>query len=548
MKELAPDTPRSRLHLLALAGALLAGAGARLYVAAHAETLARDGTVYLLMAREFQSAPAGEVARSFAYHPGYSAVVSVLASWLHPAWPDGWIALARGVSIVAGLVALAALYAIARSVFDRRVALLTVWLAALAETFTEISADVVSDAPAVAMTLVAIALALAARRALSAGRPRGLLWAVASGLVGGAGYLFRPEELLAAVVSAGIVLWPGGARAGTRRLRLAAAGGLVAATLLCAIPYAAAVGGLTQKKTLGDFVSAGGSTLLADSTLSEEAIGAVRRAFDRGRQAMGLVVAPLAAVFWVTWLLKGIFRVPFPRGLLIRPRPAGLWAMFAPLAFLAPLLVAMEVRLGPGYLSSRHLLMPALLLAPCAGAGLMILVQDTLLLTGWLGWARRERAFVLLWTGAMVAVSVFRALPALHEGKGGYRAAGEAIAARLGPGQRVLSPNGWAPFFAGAPADGVMRLSPHPFELRAEDLASPDALWRRMGGEGVLTYPAVAVNAGALDDAPDPRLLDALRRDARFTVLGPYGPAGKHAVWVILAAPQAGTAPFRQSL
>jgi len=523
--------------VLALVVILALGFAVRVEVLRRAENIARDGTVYLTMARQLGRAPAGNVLRSYPYHPGYPAAVSFLAGAIDADWPFGWIAVGRGVSVAMGLVALLALYFIAKAAFNRTIALITVALFGVSEALVRVSCDVISDSMAVAMAMLAVALGLGAAAALRRERFRAIPLAAAAGLAGGIGYLTRPEELLAAIIAAALLLVPLRMNRRARTIQLASLAALAAAVLICVVPYAMTIGCLTQKKTLSDFVLLGSQgPALATVSWSRQAVGAVRRTLDRGQAAVGIPITVLAIVAWTTWGGRYIFRVPLPRPVLITPTRRGAFAMFAASVVMVPLLVGLELNRGPGYLSSRHALMPAMLLAPAAGAGVLILAQWSLLLAGRLKMRRLPNLAVGLWLLAAMTGSAVKATPTLHRDKGSYRRAGVELTRRFGRGNYVLSCDSRTAFFAGAPAEQFQNHAEMPYQLKAEDLASVDALLARArAGAPTKHYRLIALSNSSLLKVGRPDLPAELTRDdspLKFIAALPSSDAHEHKVWL----------------
>lgn len=506
----------------------LLGGGLRLVCILRAETIARDGTVRLHMARELTRRPLREVVTDYDYHPGFSMLVGATAKLTGARWPDGWILAGQLVSAVAGLVIVAALWVIAAFVFDRRVAWVTAALAAVSGPLIEISGDALSDMPAVALALLAVATSTGAATALRRERPRAIWLTGLAGLLSGLGYLVRPEALLAAMVAAALLL---SVRRLTRRgrlVQLASAGTLVAGVLVIALPYALAVGQLTQKQTLQHFIGCGavshGRWIMASARPWVETawgrwLDGARRFFDRGRAGVGNILSLATVLWWCTYFGRHLLRIPLPRAVMVSPRRGGHVVMFAAAIVMLPLLTALEVRRGPDYLSSRHTLMPFLLMGVAAGAGVVVLARWTILAADKLGRrAARSRSVAALWAGGFVLGSLPLAFPVLHEGKGVHRQAGLAIAEhwrRTGPERppRVLATGPWEPFYAGADVTQFRHRRRTRRMLRARDVRSPDALYAacRAG-----RYDYVAVDEAFLTAAKARKLPDRLRAHRRF--------------------------------
>ena len=62
-----------------------------------APIIARDGTVYLEMARVLGQGDISTVCHKFKYPPGFPAMVAVGARAVGAQWPDGWIRVGRNM-------------------------------------------------------------------------------------------------------------------------------------------------------------------------------------------------------------------------------------------------------------------------------------------------------------------------------------------------------------------------------------------------------------------------------------------------------------------
>jgi hypothetical protein len=538
----------------------------RLAVLDGAENIAKDGTVYLAMARQLGELPADQVFLNYHYHPAYPALVGAIARWTGADWPDGWVRVGQWVSLGMGLLTLAGLYFIARSVFGHGPALLTVALMSLPSRFVALGADVSSDAMAGALAVLAVALGFVASRLIKAGSPWAVAVAGGAGFIAGAGYLTRPEELLSAIVAMVPILLIGKPTRRQRQVQLASAAVLIAATLACVLPYATVIGGLTQKKSLSDFLPTGDGGLPAAAVHAPAGVlGSLRRVLDRGREAVGTGPTVLCIVCWATWFGRGILRLPLPKAVVIKPSPVGVIVLFLPLAAMTPLLVALAMVHQPEYLSSRHMLMPTLILSPCAGVGAAILVNWTLLLLGYLhryllrgagagDGAPPARTHPLIWVtkhrpglwsglwllGAMIPMMVV-AMPVLHEGKACYRQAGQYVRAHFGPGRYFLSTTTWVPFFAAAPQEQFTLAPAMPMWLDPARLSNAGADLRHgPSGAAGAKYEFLALGTDFFQDPNNAGLADRVLTDPRLELVWPVADAAerpdpsvhKEGVWV----------------
>ncbi len=189
-------------------------------------------------------------------------------------------------------------------------------------------------------------------------------------------------------------------------------------------------------------------------------------------------------------------------------------------AVMLAVVTSLEIQLGPGYVSSRHMLLPALFLAPLSGAGLITLIH-------WLRILRRRRgrpirfrrAAMAMATLAMVAMS-FNAFPRMHEGKQAYLHAGRYVRHTVGPGRRVLASDFRAMLFAGADASLFRQNVDYWPCLRPQMLRSPHRIYHVM--TNVLDRDVLIVNHKTMEAAPFPDILARLARDGRFEYLGQF--------------------------
>ena len=500
---------------------LLAAMVVRLNAAHLAPIIARDGTVYLEMGRMLDQGHVSTVCHKFQYPPGFPAMIAAGARATGSQWPDGWIRVGRNTSIAMALLSLWMLYLFARRAFDAGAAMLTILFFGLAESFTHVSADVLSDAPAVAFAMCAIMSGFAARDALGRGQWRAVAWAVVAGLAAGAGYLCRPEALLSAVLT-GLLLVPRKLPAPGRAIQVACLVALIAAASVGVLPYAAEIGALTHKKSFGDFawVSAG-QAMLANASGPVGLLVAMERVLDRTRAMMGTPVFVLACVCWATWIGKYLLRLRLPDRVVGKVPPEVGMVMAVGTVAITAILTSLEMN-HPQYISSRHTLLMVFLLVPCAGSGFSTLVEWTRILleksaAEEKGLARRLAAHpeiaVWCWMAAFLVAIGVGALSVPLADKGCYRQIGLQIRQTFGPGQRVLAADCWPAFYADSPVEQFMSDGTRLDE--EHDLASPDALYARATGGG---FRFVVI--GARSPGKNAGIIARLIRDTRFPLIG----------------------------
>ncbi len=543
-----PSPRRTTFRLPTLAVAITIAIIVRMEVSKNAEAIAPDGTIHLSMARELAGLSPMDAMRSYQYHPGYPAVLGAVAELTGAKWPDGWIAVARGVSIVMSLIALAALYYVALKIFNRSAALITVVLFGIAREFTSVSCDCLSDAQAIACALLTVAFSLYARENLSSRNTRAILAAAAAGLAAGLGYLTRPEILLCGAIAIIVLLCPKREAPRDRKIRFAAVAALVIVLLACVLPYAIHVGGLTQKKSIGDIVRMGAAAPLAAASLPADALNSMIRAWDRGRAALSTGMSILACVWFATFVGRFVLRINLPPSVLVMPTRPGWFILFVPVTVMVILMTTMGLRLGSHYASSRHMLMPAALGAPAAGAGLLILVEWTLLLADKLRLRRLPALATACWLAMFAVLMGARALPVLHEGKAFYRRAGETIARQLGPGRLVLAYDGRIPFFASSPAEQFHAASKVTYQIYRRNVQSPKDLLNLVDG-AEKPYDVVAIDTRLIAEYNCDDLVEKLKKHDRFRLMtilhSTAGYARRNKVWLFRIIPPARSATSR---
>ncbi len=521
-----------------LAAALALALLVRGVAVARAQNIARDGVRYLRMARYLAGAPTGEVLRAFDFPPGYPAAIAAAAKLLGLAWPVGWVAAGRWLAVAASLAALAAVYVIAAATFDRTVALISTTVLGLAPVLTATSADVLSDLPAGAPALWAVALALHAGRQVRAARWSAAVLAAAAGLAAGLGYLCRPEALATVPVGLLMLAMPRGLSRRGRVIQVVAVLGLLAAVAACTLPYASAVGGLTKKKSLEDFVGGGSPVVLAVAEGGVlRLLDSLRKALDRWRAIGGSWAAALTAIWWATWIGRYVLRLRLPPSVMVRPRADGVVAMFGVTCLLLPAVVALEFHRGPGYIDNRHMLMPALLMAVAAGAGLKTLVAWAMRLRRFRTRPRAEAALTAVGFVAVLGAMLLFAFPVVHRGKGVYRQAGRRIAEA--GGGRVLAPEPTVPLYAAAPDDQFDPASPTWHRIEPADVASLSGLLGRVfDPRGRARVDFVAISSVLLRLSGNGGLIEALSADARFQPIAEFASElPDHHVWLFRVRP-----------
>ena len=141
-----------------LTGILLLAAALRIWAAIASTAIVKDGERYLTHARQFVDHPVEAIAKGGElplYPAGCGLIYQMMRPFTDAGDPFVLAAAGRACSIVAGIWIVLMVHLLARSLFDRRVGLLTAAFAAMMDQFVLYSADVVADPLYIAMYLTA---------------------------------------------------------------------------------------------------------------------------------------------------------------------------------------------------------------------------------------------------------------------------------------------------------------------------------------------------------------------------------------------------------
>lgn len=439
---------------LGLAGAVVFCAASRGWLIAHTEVIARDGTQYVSIARQWGSSPSAAIEGTIR-HVGYPAAMA----WFHaltglPDDLDAWVLAGQWVSLLSAVAATGAIWAFAAMTFDWRLATVSALLFTAGRKWACAGADVLSDALFVALAMGSLVAALWMHRRLVSGRLSAVWAGLLAGALAGAAYLVRVEGLVATALGVGVVAIA--LLGGLRRYRLSAASacGMVGATLVVALPYALAVGGLTKNKRLDDFFSAGltdGSNGLPLGMVLPHLPG-VGELLGELDQALHTVVTVLAVIYVSALLLGFTWR----RGSLPAPAWPARWLMAGSVVLLGvPALLQFRVH---GFISHRYMLLPAAMICSLAGGGVLVLREVML--------AAAKRLRLPCWPGVgLVGLVIAVGLPMtvdmlepLHHHKGYLRSAGDFLHryVRQRGGGRVAADSPLVAFYSRQPEVGLL--------------------------------------------------------------------------------------------
>jgi len=428
---------------------------------------AQDGLKYIRIAQQFQTQPWSDVVRGSDTHPLYPALIAAaepLVARFAGHGPGGWRTAAQIVAVLASVGLILPIYALTRSLFDRRIACIAAALVVLLPRAAELGHDTLSDSLGLMSTFLALSLGAETLR-------RGD-WrlAVGSGLAAGVGYLARPEVIIVPLAIG--LTWLAGLFRHSR-LRAVAKGPAIAVLFLSAVAvagsYAAVKGEISEKLALRYGVSLGprNPTLRRVPQQLPRGLDDPRWDFSPKEETdwipirdWRMAVIRIIGKWWeeLCWLFAvmtiwGLARQRFIRGLCPDrdPNDAGaetrlLLIVFSVVYGLA--LVRHSVLLG--YLSGRHIMALVCASAPWAAAGTFVCARGVAVKLDWS--QRTRRTVAILAASLIVAASIVVQMKPNHLNhlsRWGHWAAGKWLAENAGPSELVLDTRGWARFVSG---------------------------------------------------------------------------------------------------
>ncbi len=420
---------------------------------------AQDGLKLIRFAKQFQTQPWADVVRSADVHPLYPALVATVepaVARLAGEGPDSWRIAAQLVSMLAAVALLWPLHQLATALFDGRTATFAVFLYILLPVPAQIGHDTLTDSLALFFMVSSLNLGEAALRRQS------LQSALACGIVGGIGYLARPEVVLAPLV----VCLFGFVKAireksqaersrSLTRLAVSACGVLV---LIGA--YTLFKGKVSEKLALrigmGTNDPKSRPARPVPQWLPTEFRGA-KWSFapkeESNREALPKSFPAIASEFANDWI-EGLSVVLVPLviyGLLRRApegSPAGRWLVIAYAAcFFA---VVCRHAMSLGYLSGRHALGLVILSMPFASHGMRGIARILHRLIGANALAGRRIALATM--VAMLGIGVAAQAKGSHSSRWGHQEAARWLSENAKSGDAILDTRGWAAFLKGGPS------------------------------------------------------------------------------------------------
>ncbi len=453
----------------------LAGVAVRAYLIATTEIVARDGITFVKYAQGLRSDPIGEM-RGQAQHPLYPTTVLVVHSLIGPVLASdpvfSWPLAGQIASLVGGMLAVWAAYALGRIMWDQRIGLITALFAALLPELCQVSGDALSDGLHLGLYLWGLALLLRARQG------NRLRCAAAAALFSAAAFLVRPEG--GSILAIGLVAILTARRdwGWSWRRRVAGVTVMLVCFAVLAGPYMITVGRVIKKKNIFE--------LFGLNDWTETAAAPLPRRPDPARDSPARVANGPGAVLDGPGPLDGVrtFNADPPvRAALPVPIPVWLlyyWARACRVVYLilglpalamwvsgrprgrGPVVLAFLLHMGLlyalyssfGYLSLRHLLVPAALTLPFAAATFGWLVDQASIR---LGSRHHRRARVvrplayLVGIAAVVGPTTPWMLRTIGPGSGFLMKAGRWLHAHSQPGDLVLTTRNRAAYYAELP-------------------------------------------------------------------------------------------------
>jgi hypothetical protein len=428
-----------------LIAALILAAGLQGVLAFRSMLIAKDGVHFIGIARSLRDAPRAVMAEED-QHPGFPALLLGAHYLVAPFLKDptfSWIAAARIVGGITGLLTLLLVWRISDRLLGGYAAAMAAFIFAVQPMFRENAVDAMSDTPHLFFYMLGVWMAC---EGLLRGRWR---WFPAAGASSALAYWIRPEGIGVAVVTTGMLAVFMLFRKGRRIYYLTGAGATLAAAVLIMSPYVAVKGSLTSKKQIRPEIF--------------QSLSAVPPAVASRRPNEGRIVC--ASVGWLAALgkpeLVALRCAEGFRYILLLPLAVGLFAGGRrvprdPARFLLALagvhlVLLLTLSALAGYVSARHTMPIVAVAMPWIGLGSWRVLA-------WVGrWVPgRERAAkalghtgsVLLAGLVVVAPMTPRAARPLHRGHVAFARIGLELRLRASPGDRVLSNSPYVGFFA----------------------------------------------------------------------------------------------------
>lgn len=386
MPSAAPVAPPSPLPRHALPFILFVSLLIRAYACTQLGCIDRNGVQFVNFAKELSVDPVAAMKQT-TRQPAFAWVLLGTERLFRACRvgdsPELWQAAGQSLAVLGGLGVVAAIFILARRLFDSATAIIAALFAAFWPQGVELSSGVLSDMPHLAIYLFAMILAL---DAVSRARPARL---AECGALCGVAYLFKQEAL--GLLAAVAVCWMLPEQGRTRRSRVVGLLFLLGAFLLVVSPHSLMTGRLMPNKNPLDMV---------------RHLFAAAPAVDAG-PLLAYIVSPWMgpAKLLEDWLRSGRYVIPaiFIVGVFLksapRAEPAG-----RRLAIVAAIIhVAMvEARIIVyGESSIRYAAIPAALCIPWAASTLRFILSS---IVAKIPDARRKRARAVYFLGMLIPI------------------------------------------------------------------------------------------------------------------------------------------------
>jgi hypothetical protein len=439
------DRERS-IARISLAAALLLAAILQGIIAYRSMVIAKDGVHFIGIAQELSEFPRASMLKED-QHPGFPAMILGAHQFTSRFIKDpvfSWIAAARIVGGVTGLLTLILVWQLSRRLFGGYAAAMAALIFAVQPMFRGNAVDVMSDTPHLFFYLMG---AWAACEGLMR---KQWAWFPAAGAFSALAYWVRPEGLCVALVTAGLL----GIKAlfgREKRLQWLVAGiGTLAVAGVLIAPYAILKGGLTSKKQIvpDGFVSI--------PKVRDHAIRPASPGTSVTSAAAGIAMAMPEPRLLVLRCIEGfryVLILPLFVGVLLsggRKAPGDLVRLVLGLV-LVHMALLLALSAIAGYISQRHTMVVVALAMPWVGWG----TWRTMV---WLGrWAPRRDwlAARLGHSGAVLAAGLLVVSPmipytarTLHKGNEVFAELGLELRSWASPGDKVLSSLPYTAFYA----------------------------------------------------------------------------------------------------
>lgn len=435
----ARSRARWRIGILLL---LLLGtqAALRVNLMVRSDVIAKDGAYFIRMMRHVVRDPVGGM-REYPLHPGYPYLTAGVHAVLTGNWEgqqrEPWEQAGCVVAFLSSLACILGVWYFTRRAFGNdHIAFWGAMLFGLGSKFAALGADVLSDASLQAFQVWGVIVLLLASKAIPRRAQRALCLAGLVGVLSGLAYLVRPEGLQVLLVAA--IVWSVVAVRGRHwKTWFGMAVTSAVGALLVMAPYMAVIGGVTAKWKAKDFqVSLGrASGMLATLYPVDDPV--LLRLAGRFFEAMNPVLAGLACLYLVLWVIARLGRwadAKRLRTLLPVPDRQSGWVIL--LIWVTAAIPLGSRYLATGAMSHRYLMLPACLMAglpAAAGVGIARLIIE------WVGQARAKhvwRGLVIAAVALAVGLGIHASRP-LHKSKTYVKTMGLYLKDRIQPDDRI---------------------------------------------------------------------------------------------------------------